>query len=127
MMSGRNSRLERLWQSCCDGTRVLQSVIPASVCVRHRDLLYKETGVDADVLVHEVLTRYCGEFLGHGAGWALPRRDEGFYRAILAVSFAELVAKPLDAELARELARLENDAPWSPRFDLRFTRRPRCS
>ena len=110
MRSGQNSALRALWQTCCDGARVVPAAIPASECIRHRDLLRKETGADADALVHEVLTRFYGAFFGHGAGWALPRRQEGFYRA-----FCGLYRSPGWSPsrwlrgLARELARLDGE------------------
>src|SRR5262249_53326699 len=64
---------------------------------------------DADLLVHDVLIRFCGAFLDQGlAHWQLPRRDEGFYRAFFA-----LYRQPLGPpdrwlrELASDLGRLE--------------------
>ena len=55
---------------------------PVPPPVRHRDLLLQATGRDTDLLVHEVLIRFCAAFLDQGfAGWSLPGREAGFFRA----------------------------------------------
>ncbi len=102
--------IRALWQSCSDGTRGVPTVTPASVCVRHRDMLHKEAGVDADTVVHDLLTRFCGAFLGHGAGWALPTRNEGFYCAFLGIYRAPgwWPSRWMHG-LARELDRLDRE------------------
>lgn len=47
--------------------------------VRHRDLLLDVTRGDSDILVHEVLVRFCAAYLDQGyAHWRLPERDAGF-------------------------------------------------
>jgi uncharacterized protein YbcC (UPF0753/DUF2309 family) len=104
--------LQALWRVCCDGVAgVPELTAPPSAPVRHRDLLLQATGVDADLLVHDVLIRFCGAFLDQGlANWHLPRRREGFYRA-----FCKLYRQPAGPPdrwlrgLARELGRLEDD------------------
>jgi uncharacterized protein YbcC (UPF0753/DUF2309 family) len=75
--------LQALWRVCCDGVAgVPEFALPPLLPVRHRDLLLQVTKADADLLVHDVLIRFCGSFLDQGlASWQLPRRDEGFYRA----------------------------------------------
>lgn len=85
--------------------------LPPLLPLRHRDLLLQVTRADADLLVHDVLIRFCGAFLDQGlARWQLPRRDEGFYRA-----FCALYRQPLGPpdywlrELASELGRLEDE------------------
>lgn len=50
--------------------------------LRHRELLMKATGEDADRLVHEVLIRFCAAFIDQGfAHWSLPEREAGLFAA----------------------------------------------
>jgi uncharacterized protein YbcC (UPF0753/DUF2309 family) len=101
--------LHLLWRVCYDGIRtVKRSSATAVLPVRHRDLLLLATGRDADLLVHELLIRFCAAFLDQGlAPWGLPNRDEGFFRA-----FSEMYrsGRPLERWLRflpAELARIE--------------------
>jgi uncharacterized protein YbcC (UPF0753/DUF2309 family) len=104
--------LQALWRVCCDGVAgVPDLALPPLLPLRHRDLLLQVAAVDADLLVHDVLIRFCGSFLDQGlAHWQLPRRDEGFYRA-----FCSLYRQPLGPPdpwlrgLASELGRLEDE------------------
>src|SRR5581483_3865959 len=104
--------LQALWRICCDRVAdVPDLALPPLLSLRHRDLLLQVTRADADLLVHDVLIRFCGAFLDQGlARWQLPRRDEGFYRA-----FCALYRQPLGPpdywlrELASELGRLEDE------------------
>jgi uncharacterized protein YbcC (UPF0753/DUF2309 family) len=108
--------LQALWRVCCDGVAgVPDLALPPLLPLRHRDLLLQVAGIDADLLVHDVLIRFCGAFLDQGlAHWQLPRRDEGFYRA-----FCSLYRQPFGPpdrwlrDLASELGRLE-DGQVSP-------------
>ncbi|HYT93585.1 MAG TPA: putative inorganic carbon transporter subunit DabA, partial [Gemmataceae bacterium] len=103
--------LRALWRVCRDGIASLpEPTLPPQTPARHRDLLLAATGTDPDLLVHDVLVRFCGAFLDQGLSpWRLPRRDEGFYRA-----FCALYRQPLGSPepwlrgLAGELARLED-------------------
>jgi uncharacterized protein YbcC (UPF0753/DUF2309 family) len=103
--------LQALWRVCCHGVAgVPDLALPPLLPLRHRDLLLQTTGMDADLLVHDVLVRFCGAFLDQGlAQWRLPRRDEGFYRA-----FCALYRRPPGPAnrwlrgLARELGHLED-------------------
>ncbi len=103
--------LQALWRVCCDGVAgVPDLALPPLLPPRHRDLLVQAAQVDADLLVHDVLVRFCGAFLDQGlAHWQLPRRSEGFYR-----SFCALYRRPLGPPdrwlrgLAAELGRLED-------------------
>ena len=103
--------LQALWRVCCDGVAgVPDLALPPLLPLRHRDLLLQATRVDADLLVHDLLIRFCGTFLDQGlAHWQLPWRDEGFYHA-----FCALYRQPLGPpdrwlrELASELGRLED-------------------
>src|SRR5262249_9789951 len=104
--------LQALWRVCCDGGRELPPfTAPPKPLTRHRDLLLEATGADPDTLVDEVLIRFCAAFLDQGfAPWALPRRQEGFYR-----SFSELyrqgggVPERWMRGVVRELDRLEKE------------------
>ncbi|MBM4298110.1 MAG: DUF2309 domain-containing protein, partial [Deltaproteobacteria bacterium] len=79
--------LQALWRICCNRLGALPDPTPAPRWpVRHRDLLLQATGEDADLLVHEILIRFCAAYLDQGlAHWRLPLRDEGFYRAFIAL------------------------------------------
>ena len=84
--------LHLLWQLCFDGaSRVGHDDLgehhtPRQTIFRHRDLLLEATGEDGDMLVHDLLIRYCGAFLDQGfGGWSLPGRAEGFYRSFLSL------------------------------------------
>ncbi len=103
--------LQALWRICRSGVSGAPPFAPPPPApVRHRDLLLRASGADADLLVHDVLVRFCAAFVDQGvANWDLPRRDEGFYRA-----FCELYRRPGGPParwlhgLAAELARLED-------------------
>jgi uncharacterized protein YbcC (UPF0753/DUF2309 family) len=103
--------LKVLWRVCCNRVRGVPEFTPvAAPPQRHRDLLLRTTGADADLLVHEVLIRFCASFLDQGlAHWQLPRRAAGFYHAFIA-----LYRQPFGPPerwlrgLAAELARLES-------------------
>ncbi len=79
--------LQALWGICCAGvTGVPVFTPPPPAPVRHRDLLLEATGADADLLVHEILIRFCAAFLDQGlAPWQMPYRDDGLYRAFCAL------------------------------------------
>ncbi len=79
--------LQALWRVCCDGVRDLPPfTVPPVMAIRHRDLLLEATGDDSDTPVHDLLIRFCAAFLDQGfAPWQLPRRDEGFFTAFLAL------------------------------------------
>jgi uncharacterized protein YbcC (UPF0753/DUF2309 family) len=102
--------LQALWRVCCGGVMgVPDLALPPLLPLRHRDLLLQVTRADADLLVHDVLIRFCGTFLDQGlARWQLPGQHEGFYRA-----FCALYRQPLGPPdrwltgLAFELSRLE--------------------
>jgi uncharacterized protein YbcC (UPF0753/DUF2309 family) len=102
--------LNALWRVCRDGVTGLPAfTLPPAVPVRHRDLLLQATGEDADLLVHDLLIRFCGVFLDQGlAGWQLPRRDEGFYRAFVNLYAGERSRhEPWRRDLPKELSRLK--------------------
>lgn len=75
--------LSLLWRICRHGVHGLEVNSPlVPEVVRHRDLLLEATGEDSDVLVHEVLIRFCAAFADQGlARWTLPHREAGFFAA----------------------------------------------
>ena len=102
--------LRLLWGVCCDGTAAVPPPPMPPLPGRHRDLLLAASGEDADLLVHEVLIRFCAAFVDQGlARWQLPRREEGFFRA-----FCALYGRPGSTPhawmhgLSDELSRLES-------------------
>ena len=78
-----NLSLSLLWRICRHGVHGLDINSPlVPEVVRHRDLLLEATGEDSDVLVHEVLIRFCAAFADQGlARWTLPNREAGFFAA----------------------------------------------
>jgi len=104
--------LAALWRVCRDGVRGLEiASAPRFSAIRHRDYLLEASGVDSDVPVHEVLTRFCAAFTDQGfADWPLPHRNQGFYKSFCVVYGGN--GGPPDAWLSglpAELQRLEAD------------------
>ncbi len=75
--------LSVLWRVCEAGVRGLPAPQATDLPpLRHRDILLAATGEDSDILVHEVLIRFCASFADQGfAEWLLPERGEGFFRS----------------------------------------------
>ena len=102
--------LTMLWLICRNGVQAAGRPPDEPPPLRHRDLLVLASGLDVDLLVHEVLIRYCGAFLDQGFGaWDLPNRDAGFFR-----SFANLYhdSRPVVewlAPLPEELRRIDEE------------------
>lgn len=103
--------LQALWRVCENG---VQGLPPPSAFdlppLRHRDILLAATGEDSDILVHEVLIRFCASFADQGfAEWLLPDRNQGFFK-----SFCQLYSQaggPPDrwlAPLPKELQRIQS-------------------
>ncbi len=98
-----------LWRICFAGVQSINLVPPSTNRpLRLRDLLLETTGEDSDLLVHEMLIRYCAAFTDQGfAGWELPNKKQGFYK-----SFCRLYQRRggpphyWTAALANELTRL---------------------
>lgn len=84
--------LQAMWRICRNGVHGVKTANRTSGAnVRHRDLLLEATGEDSDLLVHEVLIKFCAPYLDQGFGhWHLPQRARGFFRA-----FIEMYSQPL--------------------------------
>jgi uncharacterized protein YbcC (UPF0753/DUF2309 family) len=105
-----NCTLISLWRVCRQGVHGLKKKPDAAAWYgRPRDLLMEAAGTDSDLLVHEVLIRFCAAFLDQGLSqWLLPRRAEGFFRAF--VRLYEQPGGPPDSWLVglpAELKRIE--------------------
>lgn len=85
--------LQALWRICHHEVQRVKASSPwpkPPPPLRHRDVLKEATGEDTDVLVHEVLVRFCAPFVDQGfAHWKLPHREQGFFKA-----FCELWRQP---------------------------------
>ena len=75
--------LRALWEICRRAAERHIAVIPATHRnVRLRDAVVQAGGIDIDLLVNEVLIRFCAAFLDQGvAHWDLPHRDLGFFKS----------------------------------------------
>ncbi len=112
--------LNFLWRVCQNGVQMVADQLPAAHAlskryIRPRDLLFAATGKDADLLVNEILIRFCSAFLDQGfATWEFPDRDAGIYRSFLKLYSASF-APPTRwlSALKRETRRL-TDSGMSP-------------
>ena len=80
--------LHLLWRVCRAGVHGLPPTHPQHLpsMVRHRDWLLEATGTDSDLLVHELLIRFCAAYIDQGlSDWPLPHREEGFLAAFSAM------------------------------------------
>ncbi|MBL9130129.1 MAG: DUF2309 domain-containing protein [Verrucomicrobiaceae bacterium] len=79
--------MSALWEVCREGVRLAGERTPTTKpLIRHRDLLSALGGMDSDLLVNDVLIRFCSAFLDQGiAHWALPERDAGFFASFCAL------------------------------------------
>jgi len=103
--------LETLWQVCLEGIAgVPHSATAPAPPIRHRDLLLAVAKLDSDLLVNEVLIRFCAAFVDQGVGhWPLPHRASGFLQAFC--SIYRMAAGPPErwrADLPAELARIQD-------------------
>ena len=101
--------LQALWRVCREGVHGLKVHAPAQAAgVRHREALLDATGRDSDQLVHDLLIRFCAAFIDQGfSRWSLPAREQGFFRAFIALYGGESVPPDLWLEdLPLELNRL---------------------
>lgn len=88
--------LTLFWEVCRAGVVACELPDPVERSpVRLRDLLLEVSGEDIDVVVNEVLIRYCGAFLDQGfADWALPNREQGFAKAFAHLYLHALTFEP---------------------------------
>ncbi|WLD10452.1 DUF2309 domain-containing protein [Planctellipticum variicoloris] len=79
--------LQALLRICRGGVHGVRGHFePSAWRSRPRDLLLEATGFDTDLLVHEVLIKFCAGFLDQGiSNWPMPHRDDGFFRAFVAM------------------------------------------
>lgn len=78
--------LHLLWRTCYDGVATFTPSVRRTPFVRIRDLLFHAIGEDTDLLVQEILIRFCAAFVDQGySDWLLPNRAFGFFE-----SFVEL-------------------------------------
>jgi uncharacterized protein YbcC (UPF0753/DUF2309 family) len=103
--------LHLLWRVCHLGVHgVGRTGAAPHQPTRHRDLLLLATGRDTDLMVHEVLIRVCAAFLDQGfAGWALPGREEGFYRCFSGLYRDSSPITPWLRGLPAELRRVDRE------------------
>jgi hypothetical protein len=104
--------LTLLWRLCQAGVHRLPAPPSAGArCVRPRDALRAVGGEDPDVLVNEVLIRFCALFADQGlAAWRLPSRHLGFYRSFLSLHGRRLPGEPRWRRgLPAMIARLETE------------------
>jgi uncharacterized protein len=102
--------LQALWRVARAGVHHVPSRPSTSVpSLRPRDWLLAATGEDTDLVVQDLLVRFCAAFLDQGlATCPLPNREQGFFR-----SFCALYRQPgtppdgWRRDLAREIGRLE--------------------
>lgn len=104
--------MSALWEVCREGVRLAGERTPAvKPMIRHRDLMDALGGMDSDLLVNDVLIRFCAAFLDQGiAHWALPERDLGFYHAFCALHSRDGAASAWwTGGLQAEITRLRNE------------------
>ncbi|MBL9083422.1 MAG: DUF2309 domain-containing protein [Planctomycetales bacterium] len=104
--------LQLAWRICRHGVIGLATnAAPLFHATRHRDYLLEACGVDSDLLVHELLIRFCAAFVDQGfADWSLPARNQGFFKAFCTVYGGRGgPPEPWQAGLAEELARLDHE------------------
>jgi uncharacterized protein YbcC (UPF0753/DUF2309 family) len=101
--------LQSLWRICRSGVQGLKTAPPpATMHLRHRDVLLEATGEDSDQLVTELLVTFCASYTDQGFGhWALPHRDLGFFKSFMDL-YGHGGGPPLSwlAPLSKELARI---------------------
>ncbi len=79
-----SSAARALFDLCVKNTPVKASVREKPV--RPRDAILAAKGVDIDDIIHPWLIRFSAVFLDQGlAYWPMPRREEGFLQAVLAL------------------------------------------
>ncbi|MCA9004905.1 MAG: DUF2309 domain-containing protein [Planctomycetaceae bacterium] len=101
--------LHFLWRVCYAGAqRASKTGHHTPQPLRHRDLLLKVSDIDTDLIVHDVLIRFCAAFLDQGiSSWSLPQRNQGFYHAFFQLYADSKINPAIELEeLNREIQRL---------------------
>lgn len=101
--------LNVLYRICREGVHAVPQPPPIpDHSERHRDLVLAATNQDADVLVDELLVRFCAAYTDQGmAQVELPLRDAGFYKAFEHLYGQEGgLTKPWMQNLPAEMARI---------------------
>lgn len=101
--------LQLLWRICHQGVHGIRRLDGSGTAlVRPRDLLLKATARDSDLLVHDVLIRFCAAYLDQGfAPWNLPDRSAGFFAAFQTVFGGSFQSEEWLSELPGELRRIQ--------------------
>ncbi|MFH1303388.1 MAG: DUF2309 domain-containing protein [Planctomycetota bacterium] len=100
-----------MWRVCHNGAHISKVKTKFSQkLLRHRDLILKVTGEDTDLIVHDVLIRFCAAFLDQGFGnLPLPDRESGFYHSFLQLYSGSMISPAIELSgLSREIQRLDS-------------------
>jgi uncharacterized protein len=106
--------LHALWNACLNGVSksTFRGAHNATHSHRGRDWLLSKTGIDADMLVADILVRFTAAFLDQGyANRPLPNRNLGFFRCFrLLYQHASLASSPWLRAAATRLQQAESSA-----------------
>ncbi|GAA5508560.1 DUF2309 domain-containing protein [Novipirellula caenicola] len=108
--------LQLMWAVCHRGVEAadLDSGVEHEPA-RLRDMLVEISGDDIDVIVNEVLIRFCGAFLDQGlADWSLPDRELGFAKAFASLYQNALTIKPVWMEGLQQVLAAILEKPFDP-------------
>lgn len=103
--------LHFLWRVCYAGAQKVKTKCkPKPQPLRLRDLLLKVTSEDTDLIVHDILIRFCAAFLDQGfSSWTLPERNQGFYRSFFQLYSDSKIGPSIELSgLRHEIQRLES-------------------
>ena len=79
-----SATLRLIWLACRSGAEAAPHTEQRDEGIRHRDILYRATGIDSDKMVNELLVRFCSVYVDQGfSQWELPDRSTGFYNCFL--------------------------------------------
>ncbi|QDV24507.1 DUF2309 domain-containing protein [Aureliella helgolandensis] len=99
-----------LWDTCDTGVELADRTLTTlERPKRLRDVLLIATGEDPDRFVHEMLIRFTATFIDQGfASWNLPHRDQGYFKAFVALYIREMIAGERWAQgLSSELQKIQ--------------------
>lgn len=79
-----SATLRLIWSACRSGAETTPHPSESSDGIRHRDVLYRATGIDCDKMVNDLLVRFCSVYVDQGfSQWELPDRTTGFFNCFL--------------------------------------------